>query len=100
VVWAIFRRTGRETNATQDRIPRGWRNRNRWTALPSVPLVSLSGSEQPTKTRGLKLYRELILNNFVSCTLEATWTHCDLVEQIAKQSKKPIPIDSLPNDLN
>jgi hypothetical protein len=57
-------------------------------------------SEQTTKTRGLKLYRESILNNFVSCTLAAPWTERDLVEQIARQSEKRIPIESLPSDLS
>jgi hypothetical protein len=57
-------------------------------------------SEQTTRMRGLKLYRELILNNVVSCFLAARWTHRDLVEQIAEQSQKPIPIESLRNNLN
>jgi hypothetical protein len=57
-------------------------------------------SEQTSRMGGLKLYRELILNNLVSCEIEAPWTDRELAEQIARQSDKPIPIESLANDLN
>jgi len=51
------------------------------------------------KTGGLRLLKDVILNNFTSCTIDAPWTHRDLVEQIATHSSKVIPINLLPRDL-
>jgi hypothetical protein len=56
-------------------------------------------AEQTTKTHGRKLYRDLILNNVVSCSLAAPCTHRDVVKQIARQSWKYIPIEFLPTIL-
>jgi hypothetical protein len=50
--------------------------------------------------RGRKVFKDLILNNFVSCNLAASSTHRDLIRKVARESKKTIPIESLPNSLN
>lgn len=42
----------------------------------------------------------LILENFVSTSVPAYSTHRDLVEKIARESTKPIPIASIPDDLS
>src|SRR5665213_140684 len=54
----------------------------RWSRFSAV---------QTTITKGRKLYRDLILNNIVSCSVAAPCTHRDVVEQIARQSSKQIP---------
>jgi hypothetical protein len=56
-------------------------------------------AEQTSKTHGRKLYRDLILNNVVSCSLTAPCNHRDVVEQIARRSRKNIPIEFLPKIL-
>lgn len=49
---------------------------------------------------GQKMFRELLLNNFVSCSVPATCTHRDMVMAIAQYSQKPIPIKHLANHLD
>lgn len=53
-----------------------------------------------SKTRGLKLLRHVILNNHVSCQLDVPWTHRGLVEEVARNSEKEIPIESLAPELS
>jgi hypothetical protein len=53
-----------------------------------------------TKSGGRKLYRDSIINNFVSCSIVGPITHRDVILEIARQSHKAIPIDTLPNNLN
>lgn len=48
---------------------------------------------------GRKVYREMVVDNFISHSVPAPCTHREVVEQIAKNSRKRIPVDSLPNDL-
>lgn len=62
-------------------------------------LWSRFSSEQTARTGGRKLYRELILDNVVSCSVTGPCTHRDIVEQIARQSEWPIPVESLPKEL-
>jgi len=53
----------------------------------------------PGSERGRKVHHELIVNNFISCSVSAPCTHSDVIEQIAKNAATPIPIESLPDDL-
>jgi hypothetical protein len=57
-------------------------------------------SKQTASTGGRTLYRRLILNNYVSCTVAAPCTHSDIAKRIAMQSLKRIPIESVPNELS
>jgi hypothetical protein len=63
-------------------------------------LWSRFSRKQTSRTGGLRLYRELILKNYVSCTVPAPCTHLDVTKQIAMQSLRRIPIETVPNDLN
>jgi hypothetical protein len=55
---------------------------------------------QTTRTEGREMYRALILSNHVTISAKAGITHRQLLEQIAQQSDKPIPIKSLPETLD
>jgi hypothetical protein len=67
----------------------------------SLPFLwSRFSSELTTKSRGRKLYRDLIINNFVSCSIVGPITHRDVTLEIARQSHKAIPVASLPDSLN
>jgi hypothetical protein len=57
-------------------------------------------SRLTTKSGGTKFYRDLIVNNFVSCSIAGPTTHRDVILEIAKRSHKAIPIKSLPNNSN
>jgi len=52
------------------------------------------------RTTDRKLFRRVILDNSVTCTLPAPWTHRDLVLEVAKRSHNQIPIESLPSELS
>jgi hypothetical protein len=52
------------------------------------------------KTGGRKLYRDLILKNLANISVKGGVTHRRLVGQIAQESNKPIPIESLPDTLD
>src|ERR1700686_235287 len=57
-------------------------------------------SSKTTATGGTKLFRDSILENVVNYTVPAPSTDRDAVEQIARQSEQPIPIEPLPDVLN
>jgi len=57
-------------------------------------------SEMTTKTGGRKLFRELVLNNYVSFSLTTPHTHRALIRKIAKRCRQAVPIESLPDNLN
>jgi len=57
-------------------------------------------SKKTIATGGTKLFRTAVLENVVNCTVSAPSTDRDVLEQIARQSKLPIPIESLPDVLN
>jgi hypothetical protein len=57
-------------------------------------------SRKTSAIGGTKLFRHAILENIVSCTVPAPCTDRDIVEQIAAQAQKPIPIESLPDVLS
>jgi hypothetical protein len=69
-------------------------------ARSSSFLWSRFSSERTKKTHGQKLFRDVILNNSTSHTVLGPCSHLELVEQIATQSKRPIPIASLSNALS
>jgi hypothetical protein len=54
-------------------------------------------SELTAESGGSDLYRDLILNNYVSCSIVGPTTHRDVIIEIARQSRKAIPIESLPS---
>ena len=57
-------------------------------------------SKKTIATGGSKLFRIAILENVVNCTVPAPCTHRDALEQLARESEPPIPIESLPDVLN
>ena len=57
-------------------------------------------SRKTSAIGGTKLFRHAILENVVSCTVQAPCTNRDIVEQIAAQAKEPIAIESLPDVLS
>jgi hypothetical protein len=69
-------------------------------ALPSPgegPIISWQrfNYEKTFEWGGQNLYQDLILGNFVSHSVRAPCTMREVVEQIARHSQKPIPIDAL-----
>lgn len=49
---------------------------------------------------GQKMFRDLLLDNFVSWSVPGTCTHRDIATAIAQFSHKPIPIKHLPDNLH
>lgn len=47
------------------------------------------------REHGHKLFRDLILNNFVSCSVPAPRTHTDAVMAVANLSRTKIPVKEL-----
>src|ERR1700733_14631276 len=61
-----------------------------------VPFMWSRFSHYMTKREGgHKLFRDLILNNVVSCSVSAPSTHTDEVMAIANSSKTKIPVKQL-----
>ncbi len=66
-----------------------------------LPFIwSRFSSDLTTKSGGRELYRDLIVNNYASCSIAAPCTDRDVIMEIAKRSQRVIPVDSLPNNLN
>ena len=63
------------------------------TCLPV--LWSRFSSELTTSTAGRKLYRDLVVNNHVSCRIAGPAIHRDVIATIAQKSHKITPIESL-----
>ncbi|HEY5027836.1 MAG TPA: hypothetical protein VIK39_05460 [Candidatus Angelobacter sp.] len=57
-------------------------------------------SNKTSTNGGTELFRGAILENVVNCTVPAPCTGRDIVEQIATQAQKTIPIESLPDVLS
>jgi hypothetical protein len=74
------------------------------TELDGVQSTSIAwkrfNSKKTVATGGTKLFRTAILETIVNCTVPAPCTDRDALEQIARQSQPPIPIESLPDVLN
>jgi hypothetical protein len=56
--------------------------------------------QRTLQTNGQKLYDDLILGNLISHSVSAPCTMREVVEQIARHSQKPIPIEHLAECLN
>ena len=81
---------------TQKRTSR----RSKRAAARRVPTGERFSHKRTASAGGLKLFRNLIGNNHVSCTVPAPCTHRDVVEQIARKSQPVIPIDLLSPELS
>lgn len=79
---------------------RTWIGRAELDGIRSTSIWRRFNSKKTIATGGTKLFRTAILENVVNFTVPAPCTDRDVLEQIAGQSKPPIPIESLPDVLN
>ena len=80
---------------------RTWVGRTELDGVRSTSIIwRRFNSKKTVATGGTKLFRTAILENVVNCTVPAPCTDRDALEQIARQSEPPIPIESLPDVLN
>src|ERR1700731_5415603 len=80
---------------------RTWVGRTELDGVRSTSIIwKRFNSKKTTATGGTKLFRTAILENVVNCTVPAPCTDREVLEQIARQAKPPIPIESLPDVLN
>jgi hypothetical protein len=78
-----------------------WVGRTELDGVRSTSIIwKRFNSKKTISTGGTKLFRTAILENVVYCTVYAPCTDRDALEQIARQSQPPIPIESLPDVLN
>jgi hypothetical protein len=80
---------------------RTWVGRTELDGVRSTSIIwTCFNSKKTTATGGTKLFRSAILENVVSCTVDAPCSDRECVEQIARQSQPPIPVESLPDVLS
>lgn len=78
-----------------------WVGRTELDGVRSTSIVwKCFNSKKTIATGGTKLFRTAILETIVNCTVPAPCTDRDALDQIARQSQPPIPIESLPDVLN
>jgi hypothetical protein len=78
-----------------------WVGKTELDGVRSTSIIwSRFNSKKTIATGGTKLFRTAILENLVNCTIPAPCTDRDTLEQIARQSQPPMPIESLSDVLN
>ena len=55
--------------------------------------------ERTEQEGGSELFRTLIVDNWISYTVQAPWTPRDIVQEISGHSNTPIPIQSVADEL-
>jgi hypothetical protein len=71
--------------------PLSWKVKKKWFYF---------SAEETHRASGKKLYREMIIDNFVNHTVPAQSSDVSIVKEVARQASRPIPIASLSSKLS